>query len=198
MQITTCCDPCGGFPINWEMMSIGIGKMMVLLFSAEMLFSVCRYRSWKYNYDDHDDHDDDDRDEDEEERRKEMSSRFYNLILHLRLAAMHSFNSPLALSPMEFHKNQNVIFNPKTASGGISQKPKFHFQPQNCHQWNFTKTKISFSTKKLTPMELHKNKNVIFNLKTATNGNGLSPKPKCHFQPENCLQWNFMKTKMSF
>ena len=103
-------------------MSIGIGKMMVLLFSAEMLFSVCRYRSWKYGYDDHDDHDCDDRDEDEEERRKEMSSRFYNLILHLRLAAMHSFNSPLALPPMEFHKNQNVIFYPKTASNGISQK----------------------------------------------------------------------------
>ena len=108
-------------------MSIGIGKMMVLLFSAEMLFSVCRYRSWKYGYDDHDDHDDDDCDEDEDERRKEMSSRFYNLILHLRLAAMHSFNSPLALSPMEFHKNQNDIFYPKTASDGISQQKKIHF-----------------------------------------------------------------------
>ena len=116
-------------------MSIGIGKMMVLLFSAEMLFSVCRYRSWKYGYDNHDDHvdhDEDDRDEDDVEGRKEMSSRFYNLILHLRLAAMHSFNSPLALSPMEFHKNQNVIFNPKTASDGISQKTKCHFQPENC------------------------------------------------------------------
>ena len=27
---------------SWEMMSIGMGKMMVLLFSAEMLFNVCR------------------------------------------------------------------------------------------------------------------------------------------------------------
>ena len=32
----------GEGPINWEMMSMGTGKMMVLLFSAEMLFKVCR------------------------------------------------------------------------------------------------------------------------------------------------------------
>jgi hypothetical protein len=31
-----------GGTIIWEMMSIGMGKMMVLLFSAEMLLSVCR------------------------------------------------------------------------------------------------------------------------------------------------------------
>ena len=36
----TWCEDCGGLPINWEMMSIGMGKMMVLLFSAEMLFNV--------------------------------------------------------------------------------------------------------------------------------------------------------------
>ena len=32
-----------------DMMSIGTGKMMVLLFSAEMLFKVCRYLSWEEN-----------------------------------------------------------------------------------------------------------------------------------------------------
>ena len=30
-----------------DMMSMGTGKMIVLLFSAEMLFKVCRYRSCK-------------------------------------------------------------------------------------------------------------------------------------------------------
>ena len=30
-----------------EMTSIGTGKMIVELFSAEMLFRVCRYRSWR-------------------------------------------------------------------------------------------------------------------------------------------------------
>ena len=34
-----------------DMMSIGTGKMMVLLFSAEMLFKVCRYLSWKQKHD---------------------------------------------------------------------------------------------------------------------------------------------------
>ena len=33
---------------------MGTGKMMVLLFSAEMLFSVCRYLSWKDNDEDGD------------------------------------------------------------------------------------------------------------------------------------------------
>ena len=37
----------GDGPISWEMMSIGTGKTIVLLFSAEMLFSVCRYLNWK-------------------------------------------------------------------------------------------------------------------------------------------------------
>ena len=32
-------------PIMEAKMSTGTGKMMVLLFSAEMLFRVCRYRS---------------------------------------------------------------------------------------------------------------------------------------------------------
>ena len=132
-------------------MSIGIGKMMVLLFSAEMLFSVCRYRSWKIGYDDHDDHDDDDRDEDEDERRKEMSSRFYNLILHLRLAAMHSFNSPLALQ-WNFTKT------------------KMSFSTRKLPPMEFHKNEISYSTPKLPPMEFHQNQNVIFNPKTATNG----------------------------
>ena len=30
-----------------EMMSMGMGKMIVLLFSAAMLFNVCKYLSWK-------------------------------------------------------------------------------------------------------------------------------------------------------
>ena len=30
-----------------EMISMGTGKTIVLLFSAEMLLNVCRYRSWK-------------------------------------------------------------------------------------------------------------------------------------------------------
>ena len=34
------------------MTSMGTGKMIVLLFSADMLFNVCRYRSWKYQVDD--------------------------------------------------------------------------------------------------------------------------------------------------
>ena len=33
--------------MNVDMMSMGTGKMMVLLFSAEMLFKVWRYRSCK-------------------------------------------------------------------------------------------------------------------------------------------------------
>ena len=33
---------------------MGTGKMMVLLFSAEMLFNVCRYLSWKDNDEDGD------------------------------------------------------------------------------------------------------------------------------------------------
>ena len=32
-----------GIPIKLLMMSIGTGKMMVELFSAEILFRVCRY-----------------------------------------------------------------------------------------------------------------------------------------------------------
>ena len=32
--------------MNSDMMSMGTGKMMVELFSAEMLFRVCKYRSW--------------------------------------------------------------------------------------------------------------------------------------------------------
>ena len=47
---------------NCEMMSMGIGKIIVLLFSAEMLFNVWRYRSWKFKtftYADEDDDDDD-------------------------------------------------------------------------------------------------------------------------------------------
>ena len=35
----------GGF-ISCEMMSMGTGKMMVLLFSAEIEFRVWRYLSW--------------------------------------------------------------------------------------------------------------------------------------------------------
>ena len=34
-------------PIKLLMMSMGTGKMMVELFSAEMLLRVCRYRNWK-------------------------------------------------------------------------------------------------------------------------------------------------------
>ena len=30
-------------------MSMGMGKMIVLLFSAAMLFNVCKYLSWKDN-----------------------------------------------------------------------------------------------------------------------------------------------------
>ena len=30
------------FPIMWDTISIGTGKIMVLLFSADMLFSVCK------------------------------------------------------------------------------------------------------------------------------------------------------------
>ena len=33
---------CAPVCIKCDMMSIGMGKMIVLLFSAEMLFSVCR------------------------------------------------------------------------------------------------------------------------------------------------------------
>ena len=33
--------------MNSDMMSMGTGKMMVELFSAEMLFRVWRYRSWE-------------------------------------------------------------------------------------------------------------------------------------------------------
>ena len=33
--------------MNCEMMSIGTGKMMVEFFSAEIVFRVWRYRSWK-------------------------------------------------------------------------------------------------------------------------------------------------------
>ena len=40
--------------MKWDMMSMGMGKTMVLLFSAEMLFKVCRYLSWGEN-NDHDD-----------------------------------------------------------------------------------------------------------------------------------------------
>ena len=47
------------------MMSIGTGKTIVLLFSAEMLFSVCRYLNWKQNdYVDDDCSDDDSSDDD--------------------------------------------------------------------------------------------------------------------------------------
>ena len=35
--------------ISWDITSMGTGKMMVLLFSAEMLFRVCRYRIWEKN-----------------------------------------------------------------------------------------------------------------------------------------------------
>ena len=52
------CHPCppwspswpltGEGPISWEMMSMGTGKMMVLLCSAAMLFRVCRYLSWRW------------------------------------------------------------------------------------------------------------------------------------------------------
>ena len=34
-------------PMKLLMMSMGTGKMMVELFSAEMLLRVCRYRNWK-------------------------------------------------------------------------------------------------------------------------------------------------------
>ena len=33
-----------------EMISMGTGKTIVLLFSAEMLLNVCRYRSWEIYY----------------------------------------------------------------------------------------------------------------------------------------------------
>ena len=45
------------FPIISEMMSMGTGKMIVLLFSAEMLFKVWRYLNWrKNNHDGHHGH----------------------------------------------------------------------------------------------------------------------------------------------
>ena len=37
---------CPLFFMKWDMMSMGMGKTIVLLFSAEMLFKVCRYLSW--------------------------------------------------------------------------------------------------------------------------------------------------------
>ena len=33
--------------MKWDIMSMGTGKMMVLLFSAAMLLRVWRYRSWE-------------------------------------------------------------------------------------------------------------------------------------------------------
>ena len=44
--VTCCCVLALLWPMMHEMTSIGTGKMMVELFSAEMLFRVCRYRSW--------------------------------------------------------------------------------------------------------------------------------------------------------
>ena len=35
-------DPPPFPPIRWEMMSTGTGKTMVLFFSADMLFNVCK------------------------------------------------------------------------------------------------------------------------------------------------------------
>ena len=47
-------------------MSMGTGNTIVLLFSADMLFSVCRYLNYKKNSKDDDEDDDDDANSDDD------------------------------------------------------------------------------------------------------------------------------------